>query len=83
MKLKELQQYRALAEKIGCPLEEAIDVLLTLRKYMSVDTDSADGGDYSYTFEYIDFGGEALQIDNEEDTNKVIDFIRKTRINRK
>lgn len=77
-KLGQLEEEKDLLEKkLGCSLETAVDILLTLKAHMAIDFDSYDDGDGCGTFEYVDFNGEGLQFKDTESEKKIIDWLKK------
>lgn len=74
---KENAEYKQLEKELGCPLDEAVDILLTLKNHMKIDFDSYDDGDEWDISEYVDFNGEGLQFKDRETEMKVIEWLKK------
>ena len=62
-------------EKAIEKIEKDLEVLETLKKKMSIGTDYYDSDDGCEEFEYIVYNGEALNIDTEEEFNKVKEWL--------
>ena len=56
-------------------IEKELKVLEILKKKMIIDTDYYDSDDGCEEFEYIAYNGEALNIDTEEEFNKVKEWL--------
>ena len=56
-------------------IEKDLEVLETLKKKMSIGTDYYDSDDGCKEFEYIVYNGEALNIDTQEEFNKVKEWL--------
>lgn len=57
------------------PIEQDLDVLEMLKKKMSIETDYYDSDDGCEEFEYIVYNGEALNIDTQEEFNKIKEWL--------
>ena len=66
--------YQELIEARG-KLEKDLDVLEMLKKKMSIETDYYDSDDGCEEFEYIVYNGEALNIDTQEEFNKIKEWL--------
>ena len=56
-------------------IEKELKVLEILKKKMIIDTDYYDSDDGCEEFEYIAYNGEVLNIDTEEEFNKVKEWL--------
>lgn len=56
-------------------IEKDLDVLEMLKKKMSIETDYYDSDDGCEEFEYIVYNGEALNIDTQEEFNKIKEWL--------
>lgn len=56
-------------------IKKNLDVLDILKKKMSIETDYYDSDDGCEEFEYIVYNGEALNIDTQEEFNKIKEWL--------
>ena len=69
-----VEEWRIAIEKIEKDLE-VLEILKILKKNMTIETDYYDSYDGRVEFEYIVCNGEPLDIENQEDFNKIKEWL--------